>query len=159
MKYVYPAIFFPEGDGRHNVIVPDLPGCRTFGDDIADAIDMARDAVSMWLCDAEDKNEPIPKPSEHPTVECPPEGFVSLVDADTLEYRRENDNRAIKKTLSVPRWLNAKAEKAGVNFSQLLQAALLNYLGIENRDPVKLIVNRTKTTREVQITPKKIKKA
>lgn len=137
MKYVYPAVFFPEGDGGYNVIVPDLPGCRTFGDNIADAIDMARDAVSMWLCDAEDKNEPIPKPSEYTTVKCPPQGFVNLIDADTLEYRRANDNRAIKKTLSIPSWLNAKAEKAGVNFSQLLQSALMHHLGIESLPQVK----------------------
>ncbi|HUW63105.1 MAG TPA: type II toxin-antitoxin system HicB family antitoxin [Spirochaetia bacterium] len=129
MKYVYPAVFFPEGDGRYNVRVPDLPGCRTFGDNIADAIDMARDAVSMWLCDAEDKNEPIPKFSEPSALECPPEGYVSLIDADTTEYRRENDNRAVKKTLSIPSWLNAKAEKAGINFSQTLQDALKQRLG------------------------------
>lgn len=132
MKYVYPSIFFPEGDGRYNVVVPDLPGCRTFGNDIADAIEMARDAISMWLCDAEDKKEPIPKSSEYSTIKCPPQGFVNLIDADTLEYRREYDSRAIKKTLSVPRWLNTKAEKAGVNFSQLLQLALINHLGIED---------------------------
>lgn len=129
MKYVYPVVFFPEGDGRYNVWVPDLPGCRTFGGNIADAIDMARDAVSMWLCDAEDKNEPIPKVSEPSALECPSEGFVSLIDADTTQYRRENDNRAVKKTLSIPSWLNAKAEKAGINFSQTLQDALKQRLG------------------------------
>ncbi|MDA8335964.1 MAG: hypothetical protein M0Z41_13440 [Peptococcaceae bacterium] len=56
-------------------------------------------------------------------------GFVSLIDADTTEYRRENDNRAVKKTLSIPSWLNAKAEKAGINFSQVLQEALKQRLG------------------------------
>lgn len=157
-RYIYPAIFTLENN-TYNVAVPDLPGCFTCGDTLVDAIDMARDAISMWLCDAEDKKESIPKPSEFSTFECPPQGFINLIDADTLEYRRENDNRAVKKTLSVPSWLNAKAEKVGVNFSQLLQSALINHLGIENSDYLEKAINRAKSqTKTIRTTLEKLEK-
>jgi len=129
MKYVYPAVFTPlEDEGGFDVCVPDLPYCGTCGDSLPEAIEMAEDAVSMWLWDAENKREPIPKPSE--TLEHDSPQFVSLVKADTEAYRRQNDNRAVKKTLTIPAWLNAEAEKAHVNFSSILQSALREHLGI-----------------------------
>ena len=132
MKYVYPAIFTPlegENEGGYDVYIPDLPFCRTWGKNLAEAIDMAEDASSMWLWDAENKNEKIPEPSR--ILEHEPPQFVSLVKADTEEYRRQNDNRAVKKTLTIPAWLNAEAEKAHVNFSGILQSALVERLGLE----------------------------
>ena len=129
MKYVYPAIFTEE-NGSYNVSVPDLPGCFTFGNTLIDAIEMARDAISMWLCDAEDKKETIPSASNPKKLVCKSDCIVNLIDVDTLEYRHENDNRALKKTLSIPNWLNTKAEKANINFSQTLQKALKQQLGI-----------------------------
>lgn len=128
MKYVYPAIF-KEESGVYNVIVPDLPGCATFGNTIPDAIYMARDAISMWLCDAEDNKEQIPQASNMEDISTE-SGFINLIDVDTYEYRRINDNRAIKKTLSIPSYLNAKAEREGVNFSAILQEALKKRLGL-----------------------------
>lgn len=128
-KYAYPAVFHPnEDDGSITVTVPDLPGCITEGKDLADAIFMAEDAVSMWLWDAENCNEAIPAASELPPVEAPQ--FINYVYADTDEYRRKYDSRAIKKTLSIPNWLNTLAEQAGVNFSQVLQDALKEKLHI-----------------------------
>jgi len=130
MKYVYPVIFTPD-DKVINVTVPDLPGCFTFGTGLIEAIEMARDAVSMWLCDAENKNESIPAPSNLRDITVEAGSFVNLIDIDTDEYRREIDNRAVKKTLSIPNWLNTKAEKAGINFSQTLQKALKQELDLE----------------------------
>lgn len=130
MKYVYPAIFTKEGE-NYNVTIPDLPGCFTFGNNIANAIEMARDAISMWLVDAENKSETIPSPSSFESIKHESNSFVNLIDIDSDQYRSENDNRAIKKTLSIPNWLNIKAEKAGVNFSQTLQRALKQQLGLE----------------------------
>jgi predicted RNase H-like HicB family nuclease len=127
MKYAYPVIFTVE-DGQYLVSVPDLKGCHTFGDTLPDAIEMARDAMSMWLCIAEDNKENIPAASVNIA---PPEGsFIGYVDADTLEYRRLTDSRAVKKTLTVPSWLNTMAEKANINFSQVLQEALRQHLHI-----------------------------
>lgn len=127
MKYVYPAIFTPLPSGEYDIRIPDLPGCITCGKDLADAIEMAEDAVAMWLCDAEDTQEIIPSPSDKLNVNHLQ--FVNFVVADTEKYRKENDNRAVKKTLTIPSWLNAKAEKAGINFSQTLQDALRKRLG------------------------------
>lgn len=130
MKYAYPAIFAPEEEGSYGVVVPDLPGCVTCGNNVIDAIEMVRDAISMWLCDAEDKNENIPKPSGLTDHQTSVGGFVNLVDVDTAEYRRENESRAVKKTLTIPSWLNVQAEKSGINFSQVLQEALRERLGL-----------------------------
>lgn len=129
MKYVYPAVFTPLENGQFDVSVPDLPGCRTCGDDLADAIFMAEDAVSMWLWDAENDNEVIPSPAKDLQADAPQ--FVNYVYADTDEYRRKHDTRAVKKTVSIPSWLNAQAEQAGVNFSQVLQTALKQQLGVQ----------------------------
>ncbi len=134
MKYVYPAIFTSLPSGEYDIRVPDLPGCITFGKDLADAIEMAEDAIAMWLCDAEDGQESIPAPSTKISAE--PPSFINFVAADTNKYRRENDNRAVKKTLTIPNWLNSKAEKAGINFSQTLQNALKKQLDIfEEKKP------------------------
>lgn len=128
MKYAYPAIFTPVENGAYDVKVPDLPGCRTCGKDLADAIFMAEDAVSMWLWDAERKSEAIPASTQLPSVAAP--RFSNYIVADTDEYRRKNDNRAVKKTISLPNWLNIQAEQAGVNLSQVLQDALKEKLRV-----------------------------
>jgi len=128
MKYAYPAIFTPVGNGEFDVKVPDLPGCRTCGKNLAEAITMAEDAVSMWLWDAENKKESIPAPTSLPRTEAP--CFSNYVVADTDEYRRKNGSHSVKKTLSIPSWLNAQAEQAGINFSQLLQDALKEKLNL-----------------------------
>lgn len=130
MKYIYPVVFEQDND-IFNVSVPDLPGCFTYGDSLINAVEMARDAMSMWLCDAENKNEVVPQPTRYSDIPCEPNSFVNLIDVDTDEYRSENDNRAIKKTLSIPSWLNSRAEKAGINFSRLLEKALKRELGLE----------------------------
>lgn len=127
MKYVYPAIFEQENN-KFYVSVPDLPGCNTVGDNLQDAIDMARDAIEMWLCIAEDRGEVIPPPSPELKSD---KGFVNFVDADTIQYRKQNDKKAVKKTLTLPSWLNSKAELAGINFSQLLQEALMQRLQLQ----------------------------
>ena len=128
-KYVYPAVFHPNAeDGSFTVTVPDLPGCITEGKDLADAIYMAGDAAAMWLWYAENQREAIPAPTQPRAVAAPE--FVNYVRADTDDYRRRNDARAVKKTLSIPNWLNTQAEQAGVNFSQVLQDALKERLGI-----------------------------
>lgn len=129
-QYVYPAIFHPnDDDGSYTVLIPSLPGCITEGKSLSNAIFMAEDAISMWLWDAENTKAPIPAPLVPPQVEAPE--FVNFIAADTDEYRRKHDNRAVRKTLSIPSWLNAQAEQAGVNFSQVLQDGLKQLLGVQ----------------------------
>jgi predicted RNase H-like HicB family nuclease len=132
MKYVYPTIFTPE-EGNILVSVPDLPGLHTFGSNMADALFMAQDAIEMWLWDAENKGEEIPPASSQKKIArtCKAKDqVVSMVAADTDEYRRQNDSRSVKKTLSIPAWLNHQAEKANAPFSQILQQGLKEYLHI-----------------------------
>ena len=128
-KYVYPAIFHPnEDDGSYTITFPDLPGCITEGKDMANALFMAQDALEVWLADSEDQKDSIPVPGAPPQVADPE--FVNLVMADTTAWRKKYDSRAVKKTLSIPNWLNTLAEEAGVNFSQILQDALKERLNI-----------------------------
>lgn len=130
MKYVYTAVFTATDDG-YSVSVPDLPGCITGGADIAEALSMVDDAAAMWLWDAENKGEPIPPATPMDEIGITSDQMKSIVLLDTDAYRRMNDNRAVKKTLSIPSWLNAEAERAGVNFSQILQDGLRQRLGIQ----------------------------
>ena len=127
MIYVYPAIFEPAEEGGYIVTVPDIPCCFTQGEDMADAIYMAEDVIAMMLADYEDEGKPVPVPSKIEDIKT--SGIVSLVRADTDEWRKLVDNKDVKKTLSIPSWLNKKAEKAAINFSQLLQDALCQKLG------------------------------
>ena len=121
MKYVYPAIF-EEDDGKIGVSVPDLPGCFTFGDDMAEAILMAEDAMAMMLVEYENEGKTCPVASDISAIKT--DAIVSYVLADTEKWRKQFDNKAVKKTLTIPSWLNSLAEKAGLNFSQVLQEAL-----------------------------------
>ena len=127
MRYVFPAVFESE-EGGFTVSVPDVEGCFTEGETLADAMFMAQDALAMMLVYYEDHERPIPVATPIEEVKAPSKSLVSLVLADTDQWRRTFDNKAVKKTLSIPSWLNAKATKAGVNFSQVLQEALISRL-------------------------------
>jgi len=129
MKYVYPILLYPD-DGKISVSVPDLPGCHTFGDDLADALIMAKDAIEMWLWSAENNSLDIPKASDSLPLKMGE--TTTLIVADTDEYRKANETRAVKKTLSIPAWLNYQAEQANAPFSQVLQEGLKKYLKLES---------------------------
>lgn len=130
LKKAYPVILTPSNIG-YVVYVPDLE-INTQGTDIANAIEMARDAIGLWGISEEDMGRSIPEPSSQ-LPEHSPNEIATLVDIDFDAYRKANDNRAIRKNLTIPSWLNAQAEKAGVNFSQVLQDALKKHLGIHDR--------------------------
>ena len=123
MKYVYPAVFSPEGDA-YNVSFPDLDGCLTFGTDMADAIEMAEDALALFLYSCEEDKREIPTPSGFDAVEKQPGDIVSLIACDTLEYRKYYGSQAVRKTVTLPAWLNTMAEQADINFSAILQHGL-----------------------------------
>lgn len=123
MKYAYPAVFTPEENGQFTVNFPDLESCYTCGDDLGDALYMAEDVLAMTLVSYENNSTPIPTPSKKLCLE---DGeFQNFIVCDTDSYRKQNMNRAIKKTLTIPEWLNEKALAQGINFSQVLQEALL----------------------------------
>lgn len=136
MKYVYPAIFHPEEEGGYSVFFPDLPGCFTQGETMADAIDMAEDALSLMLWHMEKQKKSIPAAQDARGVKAEAGEYVTLVKADTTEYQKKHDNRAVKKTLSIPAWLNTMAVDRGVNFSNVLQQALMRTLDIKEKPSI-----------------------
>lgn len=127
MKLIYPACFYKEDSG-YSVVVPDLLGCCTQGDTLEDAIQMAEDAALGWLLTALEENEEIPKPTEIKNVKLEYEtGFVSLLLLDISAYSEKYGSRkSVKKTLTIPAWLNERAERMEINFSKTLQDALIN---------------------------------
>jgi predicted RNase H-like HicB family nuclease len=128
-KYVYPALFTEEEDGGYSVAFPDIKNCFTCGDDMADALDMAEDALCLMLYDMEKDGREIPAPSDIREMPKMSGAVASLVSCDTEHYKRYYSNKLVKKTLNIPMWLNEEAEAAGVNFSQTLQRALKETLG------------------------------
>ena len=127
-KSYYPAIFHPEDTG-YSVQVPDIDGCFSQGDTLEEAMEMINDAIGLCIqCSGGE----IPKAS-HPTAIHPadPKDFVALVPFDMFAYRRKHETRAVKKTLSIPCWLNEAAQQQHINFSSVLQSALKEQLGIE----------------------------
>lgn len=138
MKQVYPVIFTPLNDEKDTVLieVPDLE-ILTEGFGMADAVEMARDAIgSKGIC-YEDEGKEIPHPRTlteiDPSVGTFAEdgaGCVSLVDIDFQEYRRRADNKTVRRNVTLPNWLNQEAEKAHINVSRVLQEALMMKLGV-----------------------------
>lgn len=133
MKTAYPIVI-TKGKEYMIVYVPDF-GINTQGKDIPDAMEMARDAIGLMGIDMQDDGEALPAASEMASIQAdaPAGSLVSLVDVDFTEYRRKNDLRAVKKNCTIPSWLNVEAEKAGINFSAVLQAALKRELNITTR--------------------------
>ena len=129
-KYAYPAVFTPEIGGGYSVYFPDIEGCYTQGDDMADAIFMAEDALELMLYEYEESGEKIPNPSSPKDIELNDGEIVSYVSADTLKYRKVFNDKAVKKTLSIPEWMNEAAIKENINFSQVLQDALRQRLNL-----------------------------
>lgn len=129
MRYVYPALLQPD-DGGYSVTFPDVEGAITCGDNLSDALEMAQDALSLILVHMEDSGAKLPAPTKMDDVSKEAGDIVTLVLADTDAYRRTINTRAVKKTLSIPQWMNEAAEEKGVNFSQVLQDALRAKLGI-----------------------------
>jgi len=123
-KHVYPAKFMPEDTGKYVVIFPDINECIARGDTMQQAFEMATEVLCACLWAMLDNETEIPAPSLPSDIELSENETVVLIGADVEAYRRTIESRAIKKTLSIPSWLNVKAESAGINFSQTLQKAL-----------------------------------
>ena len=127
MKKVYPVIFTKLDDG-YAAYVPDM-NIDTQGDDLAEAIEMARDAIGIMGIDREEDKKEIPEPSKIADIHCNPGDIVSMVDIDFAAYRRAHDQRTVRRNVSLPSWLNEAADKAGLNVSSVLQNALKTALG------------------------------
>ncbi|MCM1063283.1 MAG: type II toxin-antitoxin system HicB family antitoxin [Eubacterium sp.] len=129
-KYAYPAVFTKEDNGQYSVVFRDLEGCYTCGNNIEHAIEMAEDALALVLYGYETERKEIPAPSPRDTIELRPGEFINDIRCDTLEYRKMYNNRSVRKNVTLPEWLNEEAEALRINFSQVLQDALMQKLGI-----------------------------
>ena len=129
-KYVFPAVFTPEGE-FYVVDFPDIPNCYTQGEGLNDALEMANEVLCLTLYHMEKEGKTIPLPSDiHDIKINENNSFVSLVGCDTFEYQKFYEKKSIKKTLTIPQWLNTAAEQNHINFSAVLQTALMEKLGL-----------------------------
>jgi len=125
MKYIYTAIFTPNEDrSKFYAHVPDLPGCITTGRSLQDAITQISDAAAGWLVVAEDEGLEISVPSAQQDLSHEDGDIFSLISIDTLAYRAQTDNRAVRKNVSLPAWMAELADKKNINCSQVLQEGL-----------------------------------
>jgi predicted RNase H-like HicB family nuclease len=127
-KLFYPALFHKAEDGGFWISFPDLPECLTDGDDMEHAYEMAVEALGLALTSREEEKEPLPIPSTPDTIFAEPDSFLVIIEFDMAAYKKRTNSKAVKKTLSIPEWLNEEATAMGVNFSQVLQEALIEKL-------------------------------
>lgn len=132
MNYIFPAIFHVAEEGGYWVDFPDLDGCFTEGNSFIEAYNMAKEALSEYLINCENEKESINFPSQVEDIILENGDKVNLINVDTILYRKEVlENKSIKKTLTIPAWLNELALSKNLNFSKTLQKALKIELGVE----------------------------
>ncbi|MDE6888035.1 MAG: type II toxin-antitoxin system HicB family antitoxin [Eubacterium sp.] len=139
MLSIYPACFFKEAAG-YSVIFPDLNWLATCGDTFEEAMEMAVDCLAGYLYTSQMDHDTIPAPSKLTDINPaniaeeleidPKEAFISMVSVDVASYAKEHFTKSVKKTLTIPAWLNSAALEHGINFSQVLQDALKAQLHI-----------------------------
>jgi len=131
MLKVYPAVFLQEEIG-YSVSFPDLDGCFTEGDSLEEAMEMAQEALGLFIVSLEERGMVVPSASEISSIVCSDCEFTSFVATSIDKYRRKD--RAVKKTLTIPQWLNEEAESRHINFSSVLQKALKDELQLVYTD-------------------------
>ena len=124
VKGIYAAVFEPR-NGKVYTRVPDMPGCVTSGTDMKDAYEMTLDAANLWMTSwNEDQKQDVPQATPIEQVECPEGALVMLIPIDTDEYMRQIETRAVRRTVSIPAWMDQMAQKQGISLSKVLQDAL-----------------------------------
>lgn len=127
---LYYAIFEVDDDGAVNVSFPDLQGAYTFGSDMHEALAMSKEVEAGWLINAEDDGEELPTATDFKSIEVPKGSLLVPIEVDLDFYRKKFDSTPVKKTLTIPTYLNDLGNKAGINFSQTLTEALKEKLGV-----------------------------
>lgn len=126
MIMIYPAVFHNENDSFW-VEFPDLEGCQSCGKNLPETIELAQEALGLYIASRLDNKESIPQASDITGLQVS-NGFLSYVSCDADKYRKKT--KAIKKTLTIPEWLNEEAEKKHINFSSVLQEALIEKIKV-----------------------------
>ena len=127
MKLIYPAIFHKE-NSAYWAEFPDLIGCHSYGDTAAECFVSAQEALEGYAIALLEDGEKLPAARDISTIHAPADGFVSLIESDISSYL--NRSKAVKKTLTIPSWLNDLAVSKGINFSETLQDALMSRLNM-----------------------------
>lgn len=130
-KLFYPAIFHKAEEGGFWVTFPDIPECMTQGDDMQQAYEMAVEALGLSVSSMEEEKIDLPMASQPDEIEIGKGEFLVVIEFDLMEYKKKHCSRAVKKTLSIPEWLNEAAIQAGLNFSQVLQEALMEKVKVK----------------------------
>lgn len=132
-RYVYPAKFQDSEDGI-SIEFPDFPGCFSCATDYEEAMNCAKDAMALHIYGMEKDGEEIPKASNlSKIIMDDPDCTVALIEVWMPPFRDEMVNKAVKKTLTIPQWLDELAIENKVNFSRVLQEALKDYLGVNKK--------------------------
>ena len=128
--YIFPCVFIYKESGGIGIYFPDLDGCVSSGESEQEACHNAKEALSLHLYGMEQDNEEIPSPSSIRGLVLENDESLVLVEVYMPPFRARQKNKFVKKTLTIPHWLNVEAERAGVNFSQALQSTLKEQLGM-----------------------------
>lgn len=134
MLSVYPACFYEENDGRYSVIFPDLNHLATFGDDLCDAMNMAVECLASYLFELKMSKENAPQPSDMNSIDVNAEydeykkAFVNMVSVDVEEYAKKHFKKSVKKTLTIPMWMNIYVVENNLNCSAILQKEIKNIM-------------------------------
>ena len=127
--YIYPAIFHLEEDNSYWVEFPDFPMANTQGENLEDALYMAKDCLAGYISYMEEEEQKIPKATIPYTKKLDENSFVQLIEAYLPPYRDEYQNKMERKNVTIPRWLNQIAKEKKINCSALLVSALKKQLG------------------------------
>ena len=133
--YVFPAIFTYDKDGI-SIEFPDLPGCLSCADTTDEAIKMAKEALALHIYGMEEDNDQIPKDTPINNIVLLKNQIPSLIEVYMPLYRTAIENQSVKKTLTIPQWLNKIAEQNNINFSQVLQSAIIEQLRLKNNTKI-----------------------
>ncbi|MEG0692282.1 MAG: type II toxin-antitoxin system HicB family antitoxin [Oscillospiraceae bacterium] len=128
-KLFYPAIFNVEQDG-YSVDFPDFPECITEGDSLEEAYSMAFDVLGLCIEDYKENKKKLPEATAPYEIVTNKKSFIAIIEFDMIAYERKHSNKAVKKTLTIPAWLNSIAEEQHINFSSVLQQALKEQLNV-----------------------------
>jgi predicted RNase H-like HicB family nuclease len=128
-NYTFLAVFHIAKDGI-SIVFPDLPGCLPSADNMEEAFRNAKEALQLHLFGMEEDSETIPPPTHPDKIKIGTHEVLTLINAWMPPFREKMLNKAMNKTVTIPRWLNTLAEKEEVNYSHVLQEALKNYLGV-----------------------------
>ena len=126
-KLYYPSVFHIAEEGGFWITFPDIPECMSEGDNLEEAYKMASDALGLAITSRMEDREEIPTPSQITSIDLSEnkDEFVAIIEFDLEEYRKKHSSRLVKKTLTIPEWLNKEATDMGLNFSKILQEALI----------------------------------